>query len=245
MLVRLTGILESISGNEAVLGVDEARAFEVLLPTYLADRLGGRHATPSALGTRLTLHVMEYLEALNQGSAFLPRIIGFASPAEREFFELFTSVKGLGNKRALRALALEPGTIARSIAERDARALQRLPEIGPKLADLIVHELKGKVDAMARTSAASPPPVQVPEVEVKTKRVKAGTASASIGTSNPQPLPVAHPPIRQTVDALVALGEDPSTAERMVAAAVERARAAGTPAPVSTTDLLAAAYATR
>lgn len=244
MLVRLTGILESISGNEAVLAVDEARAFEVLLPTYLADRLGGRHATPSALGTRLTLHVMEYLEALNQGSAFLPRIIGFATPAEREFFELFTSVKGLGNKRALRALALEPGTIARSIAERDARALQRLPEIGPKLADLIVHELKGKVDAMARSSAITPP-VLVPQVEVKSKRARAGNASASTGAANPPPPPIAHPPIRQTVDALVALGEDPSTAERMVAAAVERARAAGTAPPVLTTDLLAAAYATR
>jgi holliday junction DNA helicase RuvA len=246
MLVRIRGVLESVEGNRAVVALGDGRAFEVLVPTYLGERLNGRGGAAS-VGGEIELHTLEYLESLNQGAAFLPRILGFASARERAFFELLTSVKGLGNKRALRALSVEPAMVARWIAERDARALQRLPEIGPKLADLIVHELKGKVDDLARGApAAVEAAPTVPAVEVKSPRAKK-TAGGSGGSGGPGPAAAAavNPPVRQTVDALVALGEDPVNAERMVAAAIERARSGGDAVPVTTADLLTAAYAAR
>ncbi len=108
-------------------------AYEVLLPAYLTEFLLAPER-PSPIGARLTLHTLHYLDSLNQGSSFIPRLVGFGSPRERDFFELLTTVKGLGNRRALRALAIEPGMVARAIVERDNRVLQRLPEIGfPKV----------------------------------------------------------------------------------------------------------------
>jgi Holliday junction resolvasome RuvABC DNA-binding subunit len=147
-------------------------------------------------------------------------------------------------------MALAPSSIARAIAERDARFLQRLPEIGPKLAELIVHELKNKVDAFVSPEAETPAPSHADKpaaerVEPKpVKKVKLIPADAA-NAAAPVPPPAAPPPIRQTIDALVALGESPIDAERMVNRAIDKARAAKLALPSSTQELLTAAYAAR
>lgn len=257
MLARVTGTLESLAGNTALIAPSgqDGLAYEVLVPGYLVERLAGLH------GEEVALVTLQYLESVNQGSSFIPRLLGFATVQEREFFELLTTVKGLGNKRALRAMAVEPGVIARAVAERNPRFLQSLPEIGPKLADLIVHELKSKVDAFAhmgtgQAAAADPPATSSPPassapparaaVEAKPARKRAASAhgvkpSGSGGTPPTAP----RPPIRETVDALIALGESPVDAERMVARAMDKARASGDTLPVLPGDLLALAYAAR
>ncbi len=258
MIARITGVLEQLDGGAALVALDGGLAREVLVPAFLADRLsgrwggGGRGQSP-AIGGSVTLHTLEYLESQNQGASFIPRLIGFASTAERDFFELLTSVKGLGNKRALRAMTVEPGSIARSIHERDTRALQRLPEIGPKLAELIVHELKGKVERFVRMPGASDgDPVPSAAVEAKpdaqgangsAKKPRARSGDAAAATiAAPAP---ANPPVRQTVETLIALGEAPAEAERLVARAIDRARIAGAPVPTAVQALLTAAYAAR
>jgi Holliday junction resolvasome RuvABC DNA-binding subunit len=251
MLARVTGNLETLEGNRALIAPSDqpSAAYEVLLPAYLAQRLN----EAESVGSPVTLHTLQYLESVNQGSSFIPRLLGFASPHERAFFELLTTVKGLGNKRALRAMALEPGTIARAIAERDTRFLQRLPEIGPKLAELIVHELKSKADpyiteSPAHTAApvpAAPASQLEPKSPATSNRPKAGPPSSPPPSRLPASTPSPLPPIRQTVDALIALGESPIDAERMVARALDRARAAGAPTPATPEDLLTAAYTAR
>ena len=110
------------------------------------------------LGVRMSFHTLQYLEAQGQGTSFIPRTIGFGSRREREFFELFTSVKGLGNKRATRALAEEPALIAQGIAARDVKALQRLPEIGKKLAETIILELRDKIQPLLLQLGGAPAP---------------------------------------------------------------------------------------
>ena len=55
----------------------------------------------------------------------------------------------------------------------------------------------------------------------------------------------AMPPIRQTVETLITLGEAPPEAERIVSKAIEQARAAGRAVPGNVSELLAAAYAAR
>lgn len=247
MLTRLRGILESIEENRATVEPEgmPGLAYEVLLPAYLADAwLGRGSAGPSGamIGREVTLHTTEYLEGQGQGASFVPRVLGFSSAAERAFFELLTSVKGLGPKRGLRVMAVEPGVIARAIAERNGRLLQTLPEIGPKLAETIVHELKSKCDQfvglgvskVAATAAAA-------EAKPIKRRGKPGSAAASQPAAEPAPVV----PIRAAVDALVALGESPVEAERMVARAIDRFRAGADEPPGEISVLIAAAYAAR
>lgn len=152
MIARLRGILESIDEQTVLIrplpGDGPALAglemwLEVGVPAYLARSLA------VSVGQPVTLWTMTYLEGQNQGSSFIPRLIGFSSARERDFFELFTTVKGIGNRRALRALAEEPGAIATAVVRGDAKALTQLPEVGKRLAETIIAELKGKIDIYA------------------------------------------------------------------------------------------------
>ncbi len=166
----------------------EGITYEILTPAYLIESLRA--------GEPVKLFTMQYLEGVGQGSSFVPRLIGFATREHRRLFELLTTVKGLGPKRALRAMVIEPEQIARSIAERDTRALIRLPEVGKKLAETIVLELSEKVGSL------------LSEVE------RAGLSRASVeykglGTR-------LSPEAREAVAGLVALGETQADALRIV-----------------------------
>jgi len=59
---------------------------------------------------------------------------------------LFTTVKGIGNRKALRALIRPFMETANAIANRDATALTSMPEIGKRSAETIIAQLHGKVD---------------------------------------------------------------------------------------------------
>lgn len=234
MIVRLTGTLESVSTNSVVLALENAdatgEAHELLVPAYLAQRLRDGlcpDGSPGGgTGTRATFHTMQYLEAQGQGTSFIPRTLGFGSPAERDFFDLITEVKGLGNKRATRALAEEPGVIALAIAERDVKALQRLPEIGKKLAETIVLELRDKVQG-----------VLLP-LGVGTPDGRPASAGSSM-EAKPRPSRLT-PAAEEAVVALTALGQARAHAERMVELAMERSPGLG-----STDEIVSAACAIR
>jgi holliday junction DNA helicase RuvA len=194
MLTRLSGQLESISEGHiplATITVSAAMALEVLIPSYLARDL------ESQINTTITLHTRVYLEAQGQGTSFIPRIIGFGSPTERAFFEVFTSVKGVGSKKALRAMAEPPSTIAACIVNKDAKSLVKLPEIGKRTAETIIAELTGKVDQFA------------------------GDAILDAAQFNTHPSsfiehPTLPPAAIEAVAALVALGEQRVNAEQKV-----------------------------
>jgi Holliday junction DNA helicase RuvA len=78
-----------------------------------------------------------------------PRLIGFLRPEDKRFFELFITVKGIGPKRALRAMVEPMGQIAAAIESKNTRFLVGLPEIGKRTAEQIVAELAGKVTEFA------------------------------------------------------------------------------------------------
>ena len=141
MITRVRGTLESVVGTTATLAMGDL-AREVMLPAYLAATFS------SQVGQPVTLITLEYLEGQGQGTSFIPRLIGFRTAGERRFFEVFTTVKGLGNKRALRALEAEPVAVIEAIIRKDAKALQELPEIGKRLSETIVAELSGKVEGL-------------------------------------------------------------------------------------------------
>ena len=203
MLTRLSAQLESISEGAipvATLFTNPDYALEVLIPQYLADTLA------SKIDERVTLHTRVYLEAQGQGTSFLPRVIGFGSPVERDFFEVFTSVKGVGTKKALRALVEPPSNIAAYIVSKDAKALTKLPEIGKRSAETMIAELSGKIDKFAGDAIM---------------------AGAHVTRTSPAAATVEHSSMPsaavEAIAALMALGEQRSTAEQKVQIAMTKA----------------------
>jgi holliday junction DNA helicase RuvA len=68
---------------------------------------------------------------------------------EREFFDLFCSVDGIGVRKALRAMVQAVKEIAVAIEEQDAKFLASLPGIGPAMAERVIAKLRRKVPKFA------------------------------------------------------------------------------------------------
>ncbi len=147
MIARLEGQLESVEGGIAYIRTPGGLTYEVLVSAYTAARLGG------SIGQPVTLETLHFVESQNQGATLLPRLAGFLTAQDRRFFELFTTTKGIGNKRALRAMTLATDQIAAAIADRDLTLLQSLPEIGKRTAETVVATLHGKVDKFVSAAA--------------------------------------------------------------------------------------------
>ncbi|MDD5584137.1 MAG: OB-fold domain-containing protein [Candidatus Omnitrophica bacterium] len=83
------------------------------------------------------------------GNRGIPVLIGFSEELERDFFEKFISVSGVGPKGALRAFDKPISRIARAIEEGDVEYLTTLVGIGKQKAKQIVAYLQGKVGRFA------------------------------------------------------------------------------------------------
>ena len=201
MICRITGRLTSVDAHSVVLEPPGGLAYLILTPAYSAERLASR------VGSAVTLHTLQSLEPQGQGSSFIPRTLGFESESDRRFFEVFTTVKGVGTRKAMRAMSVPPAEIAMAINSRDAKALQALPEIGKRLAETIIAELSGKVSAflgeLPGASGIGPGAALTP-----------GQSSA----------------VEEAVAALVALGQAEPEARRLVDRAARTART-DTPSP--------------
>ena len=147
MIARITGVLDAIEQDRAYVDLQSGLVYEVLLPAFAATRLA------ASTGKSVTLHTFQFIEATSQGSTMFPRLAGFLSAGDRRFFQLFVTCKGIGHRRALRAMVLDTATIASAIADRDAKLLQTMPEVGKKLAEGIVLNLRDKVDGFVSDAA--------------------------------------------------------------------------------------------
>ena len=139
MITRLEGQLVAVHDDRIELQCEHV-TYELLVCASDLPELSER------AGELVLLHTMQYMDSPNQGATYIPRLIGFTSSRQREFFELFTSVKGFGPRKTLRALCLPIGRIAEAIARRDVATLSSLPEIGKRTAETIIAALHGKVD---------------------------------------------------------------------------------------------------
>lgn len=87
----------------------------------------------------------------------LMQLFGFLTVQEREWHRLLTRVQGIGAKGSLAILGtLGPDGVARAIALGDANAIKAAPGVGPKIAQRVVLELKGKAPAMMMMDAGDP-----------------------------------------------------------------------------------------
>ncbi|MEE2819924.1 MAG: Holliday junction branch migration protein RuvA [Planctomycetota bacterium] len=142
MITRIKGKLIDVHSCEAILEVG-ALTYALLIPAADIPTL------QSKIGSDVEFHTIHYLESQSQGTSFAPRLIGFSNETNRSFFVLFTTVKGIGNRKALRALIRPFNETAAAIAQRDVSSLTDLPEIGKRSAETIIAALHGKVDEFA------------------------------------------------------------------------------------------------
>jgi len=91
----------------------------------------------------ITVIIYHYLQ-IDQNRA-IPVMIGFGDELEKDFFEVFISVSGIGPKAALRAFDKPVPLIAKAIEEADLTFLIGLAGIGKQKAKQIIAHLQGKV----------------------------------------------------------------------------------------------------
>lgn len=169
MITKISGTLMSVAGDALTLAVG-AMEYEVLIPEFTRRKVQGR------VGKDISLHTVHYLEGNPAQGRLTPRLVGFLSEVEREFFDLFCSVDGVGVRKALRAIVRPVREVAGLIEEQDAKGLSGLPGIGPATAERVIAKLRRKVprfalmiDRDAQYSAAVEPDVVSTAYEVLRK----------------------------------------------------------------------------
>lgn len=138
MISAVTGELKEVLEDRVLLEVGPM-VLEVLVPASEVEGLRG------SVGTLVTFHTWMFLEGESGGGNSEPRLLGFARREDKGFFLKFIEVKGIGPKKAMKALAMPVGEIAAAIEGKDPRVLSKLPGIGKRTAELVIAELSGKV----------------------------------------------------------------------------------------------------
>ena len=192
MINRLTGVLRQIHDQFALVE-NNGMTYEVLLPSAVAMKL-----KDGGLNRDIAFETLYYIEAGDKKSNHYPRLVGFTNPVDREFFQIFTQVPGMGIKKALKSLILPIRDIAIAIENRDIGTLKRLPGVGNRLAEMIIAELNGRTAKFALSKSDEPlavretpsSPVSEEAVEVllqlQYKRAEAEEMVAVALKSNPQ-----------------------------------------------------------
>lgn len=142
MIAQLTGTAASVQLNSLVLDVAGVGYLINATPRALASIRVGESAT-----VYTSLVVRE--DSLT--------LFGFDTPRDRETFELLISVQGIGPRLGLAILSVHPPeAIARAAADGDTKVFTQVPGIGPKGAQRMVLELKGKLIPTGEEAAAAP-----------------------------------------------------------------------------------------
>jgi Holliday junction DNA helicase RuvA len=186
MITKITGRLLSVAEDSLTLGV-AAFEYEVRIPEFTRRQLQNR------VGHDVSLHTIDYLEGNPAHGRLTPRLIGFLSEIEREFFELICSVDGVGVKKALRAMVRPVPEVATAIEEQDAKTLSALPGVGAALAERIIAKLRRKVPKFA----------------------------LMVAREQPTEADVPHDVIEETFQVLRQLGHSESDARRLLEAALK------------------------
>lgn len=142
MITHIRGLLRRVGEEELTLAVEPVE-LEVLVPEHTRRQLQTR------LGEPVALHTFFYIEGNAMGGRMTPRLVGFLSPVDREFFEIFCSVDGVGVRKALRAMVRPVREIARTVQDQDVKMLATYPGIGEATAERIVAKLRRKVGKFA------------------------------------------------------------------------------------------------
>jgi Holliday junction DNA helicase RuvA len=140
MINKITGIIEEIIDNSLSVCNND-----ISYTIYISGGMCEYLKRNSNIGEKISIYTIYYIENGIGGSSLNPKLIGFHSPIEREFFEKYITVKGLGIKNALKSLVISVKNIATAIENGNVEKIKKLPGIGKRTAEKIVAELKGRV----------------------------------------------------------------------------------------------------
>ncbi|MDG2221661.1 MAG: helix-hairpin-helix domain-containing protein [Rubripirellula sp.] len=182
MIITISGKLAHVT--ETAVGIESAPfEYEVLVADYTRRQL------QSQLGETVRLHTLDYIDGNAQGGRLTPRLVGFQTEPERQFFDLFCSVDGVGVKKALRAMVRPVNELAILIDQQDAKGLSALPGIGPATSERIIAKLRRKMPRFAL----------MVQQEISAEN---NDASSEV--------------VKETFDALVTLGHSESDARKLI-----------------------------
>ena len=112
--------------------------YEVLVPLTVLNELKDTNE-----GGEISLVTFHYYAS--DPSKSFPILIGFTNEIEKEFFEKFITVSGVGPKAAIKAINKPISEIAQAIDSGDISFLRSLPGIGEQRAKEIVAKLQNKI----------------------------------------------------------------------------------------------------
>jgi len=185
MITKISGILNRVLDDEARLQVGGFE-YAVLVPDFV------RRKVQQKLGEEVTFHTSHYFDGNPMQGKVVPRLVGFLTEAELDFFDLFCTVDKVGVKKALKALVRPVKEIADAIQRQDAKWLTTLPGVGAATAEQIITTLKRKVTRFALGNADDP--------------------DAQPGT--PTPVTIDGNVLEDTYQALLSLGHSPQDARK-------------------------------
>ncbi len=138
MISRIKGIVNQLSENTLIVDVGGI-SYEIYIPTAVMKSFDGQLAKDTPINL-VTYHYYQ-----TDPSKSIPILIGFSNNIEKEFFERFITVSGVGPKAAVRALSMPIPDIAQAIDAADLAYLKSLPGIGEQRAKEIIAKLQGKM----------------------------------------------------------------------------------------------------
>ena len=189
MIISISGKLVHVS-DTAIAIQDSPFEYEVLVDDYTRRQLQAK------VGQDIRLHTLNYIDGNTQGGGRLtPRLVGFSTEPERQFFDLFCSVDGVGVKKALRAMVRPVKELAVMIEQQDAKGLSALPGVGPATSERIIAKLRRKMPRFALM-------------------VDRGGVEGEVQQES-------NPVITETFDALMALGHSEADARQLIDTAME------------------------
>jgi Holliday junction DNA helicase RuvA len=199
MITHLEGRLAAVDASGPAVEIDvQGVRYQVMVPAFLwpevIDLAGEAELDDTGQRPPIGMHVFYHVTANNPA----PVLVGFFRRAEREFFRKFTTVEGIGPLKAVKAMNVPVGVIARAIEQEDRATLAKLPGIGPRAADKAIATLRGKVTLEAA--------------------LREGERTAPVDVRDFEGSRVSE----DAVSAIIALGYQRNDARRWVAEALER-----------------------
>jgi len=197
LISAIKGTIKSLTEDSVVVDVDGRFSYEVLIPRFMVRRLMGK------ANEVVEFYTYHYMEGGAGGSNLIPRLVGFSTVEEREFFIKFITVPDIGVRKALRCFVIPPAEIAGAIENGDLKTLEKLPGIGKRSGQKIIAELSGKVAkyALIISGEETGGPFPAPATDLK----------------------------EEVADALLQLGYTPREAQDMISRALKVAPDISTP----------------
>lgn len=136
MIAEISGTLSAKELEQVTVMTAGGVGYELLIPLSVFETLP-KLGDPVHLHTQLVVRDDGWL------------LFGFASPFERQVFQLLLTANGVGPALALALVShLTADRLVRALREKDIATLQSVPRVGRKKAERLVLDLADKLDGL-------------------------------------------------------------------------------------------------